>query len=100
MKNVQIIDEAINSRYAIYSVSDDEFAKLFPGERQDIEFVEDVIDRLGEEAAAAILEPMWDRMIPKPEIQGIHGTLFFGLTEKRKFYENKREPVIDWRLVD
>ena len=40
MKNIQVIDEAINARYAIYAVTDDELAFLFPGDGQDIEFIQ------------------------------------------------------------
>ncbi|MEO6389243.1 MAG: hypothetical protein ABIT16_05970 [Croceibacterium sp.] len=100
MKNIQVIDEAVNTRYAIYAVTDDEFALIFPGGEQDIEFIDDVVNRLGEDRAGQLMDPIWDRVVPKPEVNGIHGTLFYGLSEKKKFYENKREPVIDWRLVD
>ena len=100
MKNIQVIDDAINAKYAIYAVTDEEFATLFPGDGQNIEFIEDVVERLGDDCTAALMSPVWERLIPKPEAQGIHGTLFYGLPVKRKFYENKREPVIDWRLVD
>jgi hypothetical protein len=100
MKNIQVIDDAVNARYAIYAVTDDEFALLFPGEGQDVEFIEDIVDRIGEDRTGDLMGPIWERVIQKPQVSGIHGTLFYGLAEKRKFYENKREPVIDWRLVD
>jgi hypothetical protein len=100
MKNIQIIDEAINTRYAIYGVTDDEFTVLFPGDGQDIEFIEDVVDRLGDDQTFEFMAPIWERAILKPQVNGIHGTLFYGLVGKKKFYENKREPVIDWRKVD
>jgi len=99
MKNIQVIDGAINSRYAIYAVTAVEFATLFP-DGQDVEFIEDVVDRLGEGPTTELMTPIWERAVPKPKVSGIHGTLFYGLPEKRKFYDNKREPVIDWRLVD
>lgn len=100
MKNIQVIDDAVNARYAIYAVTDEEFATLFPDEGQDVEFIEDVIHRLGEDRTGELMSPVWERLVPKPQVNGIHGTLFYGLSGKRKFYENKREPVIDWRLVD
>lgn len=100
MKNIQIIDDAINARYAIYAVTDEEFALLFPSAGQDIEFIEDVVERLGDENVENIMAPIWERAISKPEVLGIHGTLFYGLLEKKKYYEDKREPVIDWRLVE
>jgi hypothetical protein len=100
MKNIQVIDEAVNTAYAIYAATEEEFARIFPGEDQDIEFVEDFIERVGEMVADETLGSLWGRCIDKKAVLGIHGTLFYGLIEKRKFYENKREPVIDWKLVD
>jgi hypothetical protein len=100
MKNIQVIDDAINARYGIYSVTNDEFYSIFPAAGQDIEFIEDVIERLGVDKAGELMGPIWERTVAKPEVRGIHGTLFYGLQEKRKFYEDKREPVIDWRLVE
>ena len=100
MKNVQVIDDAVNTAYAIYAATEEEFISIFPHTGQDVEFVEDFIERLGESAARETLEAMWSRPVDKKSVIGIHGTLFYGLTEKRKFYENKREPVIDWKLVD
>jgi hypothetical protein len=43
MKNIQVIDGAMNAAYAIFAVTDEEFSALFPGEGQDVEFIEDVI---------------------------------------------------------
>ena len=100
MKNIQVIDDAVNAAYAIYAATDEEFDLIFPEADQDVEFVEDFIERVGESAAQNALNPVWSRPIDKKFVSGIHGTLFYGLTEKRKFYENKREPVIDWKLVD
>ncbi len=100
MKNIQVIDDGINSEYAIYSVPDDVFEFLFPGEEQDIEFIEDVIERSSKQKVAELLAPTWERSIPKKEVHGIHGTLFYGLLEKKKFYPDKREPPINGRLVE
>jgi hypothetical protein len=99
MKNIQIIDEAINTAYAIYAVSEDEFAAIFPGDGQDIEFIEDLIERIGEEPAGELMRRIWKCPVDKRTVDGIHGTLFYGLLEKKKYYDNKREPVNDWRLV-
>ena len=101
MKNFQMIDDAINARYSIYTVSDEEFALIFPGEGQDIEFIEDIFDRLESEAARELMDPIWGcGHADKNTANGIHGTLFCGLQEKQKFYENRREPVNDWKLMD
>ncbi len=91
VKNVQIIDAAINSAYCIYAATDPEFAEIFPNE-QDIEFSEDLFKRLGKKRAARIIAAMWNRPVSKKTVRGIHGTLFFGLRDQKKeFYPTKRE---------
>lgn len=100
MKNVQVIDGAINAAYTIFAVTEDEFKLIFPGDGQNIEVVEDMVDRLGDERVGEVMAPVWGREVPKPDVRGIHGTLFYGMPEKKRYYENKREPVISWKLVD
>ena len=99
MKNIQVIDGALNAAYTIFEVTEDEFNFIFPDEGQDIEVIEDMVERLGDDRVGEIMAPVWSREVPKPSVCGIHGTLFYGMPEKRKYYENKREPVINWRLV-
>lgn len=92
MRNVQVIDGAENCKYSIYEFTEEEFKQVFPAPGQDVEFIEDVIDRLGENRAGAILGPVWKRIKRKTEAVGIHGTLFYELRErKKKFYPTKRE---------
>lgn len=100
MKNIQVIDDAINAAYTKFAVTEDEFRLIFPDNGQNIEIIEDMIERLGDDRVGEIMGPVWRREVPKPEVRGIHGTLFYGLPEKKKYYENKREPVINWKLVD
>lgn len=90
MKNVQVIDGAENCTYDVFQATDDEFSLIFP-DGTDIEFVEDLIARVGQDYADAILGPLWKRRQDKKLIQGIHGTLFFELESKRKFYPTKRD---------
>ena len=91
MKNVQVIDGAVNCAYSIYQFTDEEFAAIFPAPGQNIEFIEDVIARTGDEASGNILGCVWQRELHKSEIVGIHGTLFYELEEKKEFYPNKKE---------
>ena len=49
MKNIQVIDGASNCSYDIYAVTEEEFHVLFPDAGQDIEFIEDAIDRIGDD---------------------------------------------------
>ncbi|RYG89557.1 MAG: hypothetical protein EON59_01405 [Alphaproteobacteria bacterium] len=100
MKNIQVIDGAINAAYTIFSVTEDEFRLIFPDDGQDIEIIEDMVERLGDDRVGEIMGPVWDREVPKSEACGIHGTLFYGMPEKKEYYENKREPVINWKLID
>lgn len=88
MKNIQIIDGAANATFSLFQATEEEFDAIFPDER-DIELIEDLIDRLGEEAAGAVLAPLWDRPILKRDALGIHGTLFYvmsigGITSRRQ----------------
>ncbi len=90
MKNIQVIDGAVNADYNIYEATDEAFALIFPNDA-DIEFIEDFIERVGEDVAGATLAPMWSRRLEKRSINGIHGTLFYELVQhKRKYYPNKK----------
>jgi hypothetical protein len=91
MKNVQIIDGASNATYSLFQATDDEFAAIFP-EGRDMEMVEALIERLGDDEAARVLTPLWDRPILKREAVGLHGTLFDN--ERRRLPASKRE--VDW----
>lgn len=88
MKNIQIIDRAINCAYDIYSATDEEFLKIFPEPEQDIQFNEDIED---DEEVRQILARLWKRRVKKSEVHGIHGTLFYQLSEKKPFYPNKKD---------
>lgn len=96
MKNVQVIDDAINCSYSIYSMSDEDFSLFFPLPNQDVEFIEDVVKRLGKRKAGELVLRATATRVEKPKIRGLHGTVFFGLArEKRRFYPNKREQDMD-----
>ncbi len=90
MKNVQIIDGAANCTYDVFAFTDEEFNAVFPLDGQDIEFIEDVLDRLGEDALGKILRPVWKRLVKKPHLVGLHGTLFYELLHKKRFYPTKK----------
>jgi hypothetical protein len=90
MKNIQIIDGANNCTYSVFSATDEGFAAIFP-DGADVEFIEDVVERFGDEAAGKITGELWDRPVDKKVVQGIHGTLFYQLTFKKRYYPTKRE---------
>jgi len=91
MKNIQVIDGALNTEYLIYSVTEEEYNFIFPAKDQDIEFIEDLIDRSGDEKSGEVLRQVWLRPVEKPNVTGIHGTLFYGLYWKKNVYPTKRE---------
>ena len=94
MKNIQIIDGARNATFSIFQATDEAFEAIFPDGR-DMEVAEDLIARLGEDQAGAVLSPLWDRPVLKRDAQGIHGTLFYDYAERRDIFPaTMRE--IDW----
>ena len=95
MKNVQIIDGAENSEYAIFSFTDEQFYMIFPEREQDIEFIEDLQLRCNEEELEKIFDGAWSRKLSKSDVNGIHGTLFYELINKKKYYPNKKESDLD-----
>jgi hypothetical protein len=90
MKHVQVIDDALNCTYSIFAAEDDVFARLFP-DGTDVEFSDDLYSRLGEGEASLLLAKIWEKPLEKKTVAGIHGTLFFGMPHKKKFYLTKLE---------
>ena len=95
MKNVQVIDGAINSAFSIYSIPNDAFRLLFPESGQDIEFIEDAIVRLGQKRVGNLMKYTWNSRLQKSKVRGIHGTLFIGLLDRKPQYPSKRETDLD-----
>jgi hypothetical protein len=100
MKNIQIIDRADNATFSIFQATDAEFEALFP-DGQDIEFHEDFVRRVGKAAANEILQPMWGRPILKRDANGLHGTLFYGWSDRIEYFPaSKREVDTDERSIN
>jgi hypothetical protein len=89
-KSFQLHCGADNSTYSIFAATDEEFEATFPA-GADIEFIEDFVDRVGEEMGTAITMELWKRPVAKKDVRGIHGTLFYQLTHKRRYYPTKKE---------
>lgn len=89
MKNIQVIDGADNCTYDIFAVSEEDFDLLFPKPNQNIEFIEDVVDRIGEQKIRDLNSRLWNNRILKEEVNGIHCTLFYQLLSKKKYYPSK-----------
>lgn len=93
LRAIQVIDGAANCTFSLVLVTDEEFAAIFPGDGQDIEFAEDLEERLSE--TPVDLSGLWQRPVRKPDANGIHGTLFFEFADRRRhFPATKRER--DW----
>jgi hypothetical protein len=90
LKNIQVIDGANNCTYSIFAATDAEFEAIFPA-GADIEFVEDFFERRGDEVAGKIQGELWKRPVEKGHVQRIHGTLFYQLIHKKRYYPTNRE---------
>ena len=62
MKNIQIIDEAENCTYDIFSIDEMNFEVIFP-DGQDIEFAEDLQQRLGLKNTNDIFNQLWKKTV-------------------------------------
>jgi len=101
MKNIQIFDGADNATFSVFQVTDEEFAQIFPGPGQDIEFIEDLVERLGDAETGVLMSSVWARPILKRDIHGLHGTLFYEFESKKKYFPaTKREVDIDPSFVN
>lgn len=90
MKNIQVIDGALNAVYDIFQATDDEFALIFPPE-EDIAFIDEVIARGARAELDAALARIWKRRIQKAQAMGIHGVLFYELDHKKRYYPTRRD---------
>lgn len=91
MKNIQVIDDAENSVYDIFSATDEEFNHIFP-EGTNIAFNDEVMERnKSDEKIGEILNNIWSRPVWKSKAIGIHGILFYGMEEKKEYYPNRRD---------
>lgn len=95
MKTIQIIDGAENCAYDCFLADDELFEALFPGIGQDIEFIEDFLERDPCGRFDGLFAAMWKRPVAKRDVRGIDGILFYELANKKKYYPNKRDTDLD-----
>lgn len=93
MKNIQIIDGAVNATYSMFQATEDEFSTIFPLPGQDIEVVEDYFSRVGEKKASKTLSKLWEKPIHKRDVNGIHGTLYYNYKENAKYLPESRREI-------
>ena len=90
MKNIQVIDGALNCSYDVFAVSDRDFASMFaPG--TDVAFNDEVARRLRGRDGRKVYQRLWRRPVEKTRLVGLHGTLFWGLPHKKDYYPTRRE---------
>jgi len=89
MKNIQVIDGAINAAYTIYATTDEHYEIMFPG-GMDIDFIDGLYDRIGDAAADETVGSLWNRPVDRVSAEGIHGTLVYELFEKRSYFPSGR----------
>ena len=90
MKNIQVIDGALNAVYDIFSATDEEFALIFPN-GEDVAFIGEVQARGNGKTLDEALARIWRRRIPKRYAVGIYGTLFYELDLKKQYYPTRRD---------
>ncbi|MGJ7542296.1 hypothetical protein [Variovorax sp. LT1R16] len=91
MKNIQVIDGAVNCVYDIFAATDEEFALIFQN-GHDIAFIDEVYGRGVDEAPLnSAFEAIWTRRVIKAQAMGIHGQLFYQLEQKKPFYPTRRD---------
>ena len=94
MKNILMVDGAMNATFSVFQATDEEFTTLFPnGEEMDV--VEDVIARAGDEVAEVIFNRVWQRPILKSEAHGIHATIIYDDPSRRDYLPLSRREI-DW----
>lgn len=46
---------------------------------------------MGDSVAGKIMEAMWNRPVNRKTAQGVHGTLFYQVIGKKRYYPTKKE---------
>lgn len=65
------------------------FDKIFFQPEQDVEFLEDLEQRLGIDAAAKLIRSLLERTVRKSDISGIDGVIYIESQEKKKYFVTK-----------
>ena len=91
MKNVMIIDGADNCAYDIFAATDDEFALMFPGDGQDIAFIDEIIAAMPRAEFQSMTAALWARPVDNKSAAGLHGTIFYELDHKKQYYPNRKK---------
>jgi hypothetical protein len=89
MKNIQVIDGAMDCTFSFFQATEEEFLLIFPEPDQDIQYAGDLERSPDKEKIREILSGIWERPIRKQHVQGVHGTLFYELERYKKSVPRK-----------
>lgn len=90
VKNIQVIDGALNAVYDIFQATEQEFSLIFPA-GHDIAFIDEVMERGPRAELDQAFAQIWTRRIPKTQAMGIHGVLFYELEHKKCYYPTRQD---------
>lgn len=94
MKYVQVINDAMMCRYDIMLLTGEEYSNIFQN-CTDIVFIDELFDGTDlcrEDKLEKMFWNMWARgRIPRINANGISGTLFYDLPEKKKYYPTRKD---------
>jgi hypothetical protein len=94
MKNIQIIDGAVNSVFEVYEVSDELFELMFPG-NSDIAFMNEVDELFQRVGGDQKWELVYRNKVDKKHVLGIHGTLHLtGSYCEMGYYPSRKEAEV------
>lgn len=88
MKNIQIIDGAINCVYDVFQATEEDFDLIFPN-GTDIAFSDELDSREEKKEISEAIERLWKNRISKKRIEGLHGTIFFECEQKKEYYPTR-----------
>ena len=84
MRNIEVVDGALNSRFEIYAVTDEDFDRIF-GDETDDAYLEDLEEELQNDVE------FWDRVygqeVERQIVDGIHGILHTHPRAKKSIVE-------------
>jgi hypothetical protein len=90
VKNILVIDEALNAVDNIFAASDKEFSLIFPP-GQDLAFLDQVLSRGPKPLLDAAFNRIRDRTNPKRGAMGIHGALCCELEYRKQYSPTRRD---------
>jgi hypothetical protein len=88
MKNIQIFDGADNAVYDIFAATDEELILIF-AKGTDVAFIDEVYKQQSAEVLDAAFRAIWQRRVPKSQVLGIHGILFYESEHKKVYYPTR-----------